>query len=333
MRQILPALLVVPLLICAPALARAAPPPPAPPGMLEQQCGVPLGTGVVTFEVTLMLKGKAVTKTVTIPKGDIVAFVQPARMKDEKFADWVDRVAAARGEASQAKAKVFAAAINKAFGLKAPGPVVTTGTEVKSQKFFVRNMGVSFNAEADVTLGTFIIPDVAKDKTDIIKWTENKVIGEGGNGTRYIPGAPPSPGARGSLDQATPGVQTVATGEDPDGNPSVVDFGLDGKYVADFMPTKGMTDVVVLKALALLLDAHGIAATYDSSDEELLLDNPFPDGEQLDWGNTDTGLVFTTVITPLGTAIPEPALWALMAAGFGLAGGLLRRRPARPVEA
>lgn len=37
--------------------------------------------------------------------------------------------------------------------------------------------------------------------------------------------------------------------------------------------------------------------------------------------------------TPLSTAVPEPATWAMMITGFGLAGGLMRRRHARALAA
>jgi hypothetical protein len=318
------ALLAIGCVLGAPTLALGG----EPLGTVQENCGVPLGTGAVELQVTIILNGKPVTKTVTIAKGDIVAFVQPARLPGEKLADWIDRIAIARGEASQAKAKVVAEAINKAFGLKAPGVVVTTGIEVQKQKFYPTTAsGFPFKdpVTANVTIGAFIIPNVSKNKTDVVKFTENKVIGEGGNGTKFLPGTGSS-GERGALEQATPGVTTVATGVDPDGAPSEVEFGIDGKYVADFKPSAGMTDVVVLRDLARRLDHHGIPATFDAADGELFLDTPFPDGETLDWGSTDTGLEFATVLTPSGSAVPEPDLWALMLAGFGLLGAALRGR-------
>ena len=44
-------------------------------------------------------------------------------------------------------------------------------------------------------------------------------------------------------------------------------------------------------------------------------------------GNNNQISDFTPDNTTLSAAVPEPASWALMIAGFGLAGGLLRRRP------
>ena len=91
------------------------------------------------------------------------------------------------------------------------------------------------------------------------------------------------------------------------------------------MPIAGMTDAEVLEDLAGQLTANGVPATYDPSLVELALTDPFPAGVMLDWGNTDTGLAFTTII---GTAVgvPEPATWTLLLGGLGLAGASLRRR-------
>ena len=58
------------------------------------------------------------TRKVEIPKGDIVAIVQPPRMQGppkEKLEDYAQRILNAQGEASNAKAKVIADAINAKF--------------------------------------------------------------------------------------------------------------------------------------------------------------------------------------------------------------------------
>ncbi|MFS0738107.1 PEPxxWA-CTERM sorting domain-containing protein [Sphingomonas sp. 1P06PA] len=39
---------------------------------------------------------------------------------------------------------------------------------------------------------------------------------------------------------------------------------------------------------------------------------------------------YTLTISEIGTAVPEPASWALMIGGFGLIGSAMRRRPATP---
>ncbi|MHB8531055.1 MAG: hypothetical protein ACYC8V_16280, partial [Caulobacteraceae bacterium] len=275
----------------------ATPAPAAPAlGAYNSAVGTPESTGRMQIQVTMVIKGKAVTKTVDIPKGDIKPFVQPAREAGEKFDDWVARVAEARGEASQAKAQVIADAINKAFGLKAPGPVVTTGVEIRKQAFFVVNKaGVSSRHTADITLGTFNIPNVVQK--DAVKFIENKIKGEGGNSSKWIPNQPGnSRRMSGALERTVPGVVQLATGLDPLGSPSVVDFGLVGKYVADVAPTAGMTDAQVLQEMAMLLDHHGVDAAYDSATTALVIDNILP-SQALDWGNTDTGLGFTTVMS------------------------------------
>lgn len=48
-----------------------------------------------------------------------------------------------------------------------------------------------------------------------------------------------------------------------------------------------------------------------------------PDGG--DFNYQDLGFVFTNV-SVIGTAVPEPASWAMMIAGFGLVGAAMRRR-------
>lgn len=316
MRHILVAFLLVPLSISVPGLAHAAP----DVGSFDfSPVGVPLRTGKVTIQVTITVKGKPVTKTVAIPQGAIKPFVMPARKPGEKFNAWVDRVATARGEAAQAKATVIADAINKTFSaeFKQLGETVKTGITVKPDRFYVLGQTV----RRMVTFGALVIPSVSKEQGNPIKITEVR-LGEGSNGGRFIPAAGPSPGSRGSLERAIPGFQTVATGLDPLGNPSEVEFGLDGTYVADFMPIKGMTDATVLQGLAFLLKKNGVPATYDSSDVTLFLDNPIPDGVQLDWGNTDAGLSFATSIEP----IPGPPAWAILLSGIGLAGVVCRRR-------
>ncbi|MBS0332417.1 MAG: PEPxxWA-CTERM sorting domain-containing protein [Proteobacteria bacterium] len=57
-------------------------------------------------------------------------------------------------------------------------------------------------------------------------------------------------------------------------------------------------------------------------DADWLADNP---GFQLNWSN---GVENGTGLLPSTGGVPEPATWALMIAGFGLAGASLRRRRA-----
>jgi len=53
---------------------------------------------------------------------------------------------------------------------------------------------------------------------------------------------------------------------------------------------------------------------------------------KLNWGGTDSPDLFTADFS-FGSAVPEPATWAMLIGGFGLAGGALRRRRATLVAA
>jgi hypothetical protein len=161
-----------------------------------------------------------------------------------------------------------------------------------------------------------------------IKWVENGVMGEGGNGGKWNGPPGQSPGAQGSLERQIPGVQTVATGIDAHGYPSEVDFGLVGTYVAEITPAPGMTDAQALQALDVLLNDHDVPATYDASTVDLSI-NYIPDGVIMDWGNTDTGLNFAMSTEGLAPAlpVPEPASWPFMAAACGCIILMSSRRP------
>ena len=82
---------------------------------------------------------------------------------------------------------------------------------------------------------------------------------------------------------------------------------------------------------------------FDSSDTllaNILLDQNNGFSKLMSFGKLDAGLykigltawnpldpAFTlTFITPVGSAIPEPSVWAMLIAGFGIAGAALRRR-------
>lgn len=82
--------------------------------------------------------------------------------------------------------------------------------------------------------------------------------------------------------------------------------------------------------------------TYSSYAMRMQLDTQAQSGGVVDFGHTATmgfgisdNLQFASqsgvfnAVAPLG-AVPEPSTWALMIGGFGLAGGVLRRRRAVP---
>ena len=207
-------------------------------------------------------------------------------------------------------------AINAAFDLKGNAKV-SVGLRAVTRTI---NAGGQLVPNITSFSGAIVIPNVSKEQGKPLKYTENKVIGEGGNGGKYIPPAKPSPGTRGSLQPVTPGVTVVAAGMDALGDPSEVMFGLDGVFVGDVFPTTSMTLDDVLAALALQLNQHDEPAIFDQTTDTLFLVNPVPDGAQLDWGNTDVNFEFVTTFDP----VPEPASAALVL-GAVLAASLTAR--------
>ena len=298
--------------------------------------GTPLSTGKMEIDVTIVVMGMKVTKTVTIPSGDIKPFERPKRMPNENIRDYAQRILDAQGEASQAKAKVIADAINMKFKdeFKKLGETAGAGLKV------VTNRTINVDGQGVPGLmapfGALVIPGVSKEKDQAgkdksgIAWKENKVLGEGGNGGRFVDPGKPSPGSRGSLDRIDPGVTQVASGVDPLGDPSLVEFGIDGLYVAQVMPTAGMTDSTILGLLASLLDMHGVPAMFDANLHELFLEQPLLDGQTLVWGNTDTELAFRTSFEGLSTAtVPEPTTAGLLAIGLVVGLACFRQRRSR----
>jgi hypothetical protein len=256
-----------------------------------------------------------VTKPVTIKQGDIRAFVITddlkalKKEKGELTRAYQQALLNAKGEASQAKAKVIADAINEAFKdeFAKLGDKAGVGLKIVS--------AMTSAGRLEAPFGAVIIPGVSREQGSPIKILEGRILGEGGNGGRFIPGAGPSPGSRGSLERSVPDVTTVATGFDPFDEPSIVEIGV-GENVARFTPTVGMTDADVLSALRLLLDRQGLPATFDQDRVELFLDTPVLDGQTFVWGNTDTGLEFLASMEGLQVAaVPEPSTLMLLSMG------------------
>jgi hypothetical protein len=303
---------IAPVLI-APVPARAA----APPQLTEFDylpIGAPRSTGKIVMQVTIVINGVPVTKTVTVPSGAIKPSPQAQRLPGDTDAQFAQKIADARGDGSQAKAAVIVAAINTAFANAFMGTGLTVATETIPVTKTINVGGVPIK-DVTATYGGFVIPNVDESKGTPIVFKENGVLGEGGNGGSFRKRAGPSPGATGSLERITPGVQTVSTGVNANGHRSEVDFGIDGTYVAKFSPNAGMTDDEILQTLDTMLNAHGVAADFDAADADLILANPVPDGTVVDWGDTDTGLGFAFSMQGLAQPIPEPSSLALFGAG------------------
>jgi hypothetical protein len=305
--------------VCAAVVLTSAGPSWAALGTFQiGPIGTPLGTDKVVMQVTISIKGDLVMKTVTIPKGAIVpvgkvdcAGLTPAQC-EAKSKDAYEK-------ASQAKAKVFADAINKAFAADFAkiNKSVTTSVQTGKARFPINGVLKT----VDATLGSIIIPNVPEKRGNPIRITEGKILGEFGNGGQF---QPPSPGkGKASFEGTTPGTVQTSTGLDPNGDPSAVQFGVDQIWVSEVDPYAGETDAQVLQALAGDLGSHGVTASYDPGSDTLSIPR-FPGADEVVWSNTDTGLAFETDIAAIGT--PEPGAWLMLLAGLSGAGAALRRR-------
>jgi hypothetical protein len=98
-----------------------------------------------------------------------------------------------------------------------------------------------------------------------------------------------------------------------------------GTSVAIFASTNasGAPVTIGTSFLGTLGQSHSFSGTYDLDAGETILIGVNNAGN---YASDSTGLVFT--VTQHSAAVPEPAAWAMMIGGFGLAGAALRRRPA-----
>jgi hypothetical protein len=311
------------LVLAAPAGAALA----DPPSYEISPIGAPLSEGKLVFNITITRKGKKITRQVTIPKGDIKA-AAPVDCTGLTDDDCFDKKANALAEASQAKSKVIAAAINEAFKNDFTAKFkATTGLKVGKVR-------VTVNGKVkviEVPLGAVVIPFVTEKQGNPFEGKENGINGEGGNGGVFHPPPPKTtPGSKGKLERLDPGVETMSTGVDATGDTSYVQFGISEMYVGEVDPSAGMTDDQVLSALVSDLNSHGLSASFDAGGHALLLNTVIPDGDTLIWGNTDTGLNFG--MSQVGVGTPEPGTWAMLLLGLGGLGALARsRRRAQPV--
>ena len=287
--------------------------------------GTPLGSTTppnkpYMLKVTLVVNGKPVTKDVAV--STIKAFEMPKQNANEPIRDYATRVLEAQGEASHAKAVEIADAINKEFNLQKPEE--KAGAQFVTVKRTVRVNNTNVPG-VEAPFGSLVLQGVLEKQGNPVKIVEPGLAGENRNGGNWVPrpGQQPS-GAK--VGMALPFGPSSATGFDPVGEPSLIEFGIEDLYVAEFNPAPDMSDLEVFDTLEEMLDTHGLPATFDSSLMELFLDDPLPDGRTLIFGNSDVGLDFSVSFDHLDP-IPEPTSTALMATGFiGLLAATRRRR-------
>lgn len=95
----------------------------------------------------------------------------------------------------------------------------------------------------------------------------------------------------------------AATGVGPDGEPAVVEFGVEGVYIASVNPSPGSSPLSILAQLSSVLGANGILNTFDPGALSLTLD-PLYDSDlyNIYWTSSDEGLPFGVGVF----AVPEP---------------------------
>lgn len=262
------------------------------------QTPVPVPRGSATKEKPLVLsysvyeKGRAVKKFVTIT--DL-----PARKRGETNA-----------QAIQRKADTIVDAINKQIGpgkaeiipeeqavpKKFPGPVV-------KGRPWIKITGLA--GGTDARGNPIETAGVAKDPT--------LQAGNGGRTLRGSGGKLSMGGVIGNSDL----VDYVATGFDPEGELSLVEFGIDGLYVASLTPEPGMLDLSILALLSADLAANGIANTFDAAARTLTI-TPLHDPEDYSiyWTSTDPGLPFSGAV--FAVPVSEPGAWVMLLAGLGM---------------
>lgn len=288
------------------AAAMAAPPAP-PSGLVDARVGVsvPLAPATnarpwkVDFTTAPVLPGTPpVVTTVTIT--DL-----PARKPTETAL-----------EATKRKADTIVAAINAELGANTARtlPVRNAQKQITGYDIVVRNL-YTLPANAQ---GKGFVPayknfvDPTREPQDAGKLTP-------------VPSSRQIRGLRvGQLGLAEGALPTIlAAGVDPLGQSSRVRFGVEGLHVAEILPIAGQSFADVLIALDSDLSANGVQTFLDLDESTLTLVLPGQLQSAVLWGNTDVGLDYSFAIAG---AVPEPASWALLIAGFALVGISQRRR-------
>jgi len=293
-------------------------------GTFFSSWGAPTVTpkSALVLKTTVMVNGKEVTKNVEVT--GIKAWVDPPR-GNMTIPQWYDERVKAMTAASKAKAELVVAAINKEF--KAEFAII--GEEAKLEDPLKKKLPAYGNREMEVAVTSIpgVKPPDPKNidpktkqpfytREDSPLWLVRDPAGEAGNGGTFVPKSPGGAGLQGIMGIPDPNVRTVATGFDAYGFPSLVSFGIEGSYVAEFSPDPGMTDDEVLDELAFLLHEHGVPATYDAILKELSLDVALLPGQTFAWGSSDPTLSLYVGLGAMPAAVPEPASLALIGTGL-----------------
>jgi hypothetical protein len=303
------------LLLFQPVVAWAAPPPPPPPA--ERLVDVDLKIGVPLNDAT-----KARPIKFELTKEPPAAGMPPVIHKIEVEVDAI-QPGETINAAMKRKADAFVKAINAALGPKAAKVTIEVikvpgGQAIRKPHVIIKDLYTVDPPKGQLKGG---VPSIV-GKAD--------PTGEVGDGGKNIPlpgstGMPKysKPGAMMSIGD-TDAVPQIATGFDAFGNASVVEFGVDNKYVARLSPIAGQSLADILQLLYVDLSAQGVVSEYDPIGFALYIENSLGSGA-FTWSNSDTGLDFGYALT--GSA-PEPGTWAMLIIGFGLIGTKLRHRRA-----
>ena len=160
--------------------------------------GTPRGTGQVQIQITVVVNGKNATKMVTIPKVAIAAAPVLTRMPNETITAFNIRKLNSDAAASLAKTQVIAQAINDAFKNEFQQLGIMAGAVIRRKAALWRR------GKRPRPILALTIPNVLLQRgTRGVNWTQNGVLGEGGDTSRIAPNQA-SPGTRTTMAPPTP---------------------------------------------------------------------------------------------------------------------------------